>query len=66
MCIRDRLKTADQFAFNYNFKFPDFTLYNSQFVVSGNKGDLAWAGIGQYKDLSLIHIFQGKERKSRG
>ena len=45
------LKTADQFAFNYNFKFPDFTLYNSQFVVSGTKGDLAWAGIGQYKDL---------------
>lgn len=45
------LKTANQFAFNYNFKFPDFTLYNSRFDVSGNKGDLAWAGIGQYKDL---------------
>lgn len=45
------LKTANEFAFNYNFKFPDFTLYNSKFEVSGNKGDLAWAGIGQYKDL---------------
>ncbi|MEA4853783.1 MAG: penicillin-binding transpeptidase domain-containing protein [Christensenella sp.] len=45
------LNTANQFAFNYNFQFPDFTLYNSQFEVSGNKGDLAWAGIGQYNDL---------------
>ncbi|MEF9987566.1 MAG: penicillin-binding transpeptidase domain-containing protein [Christensenella sp.] len=45
------LDTAGKFAYNYNFKFPDFTLYNSKFDVSGNKGDLAWGGIGQYKDL---------------
>ncbi|MEA5002312.1 MAG: penicillin-binding protein 2 [Christensenella sp.] len=45
------LKTADEFGFNYNFKFPDFRLNNSVFEVSGNKGDLAWAGIGQYHDL---------------
>ncbi len=45
------LKTADECAYNFNFKFPDFMLYNSQFNVSGNKGDLAWAGIGQYEDL---------------
>ena len=45
------LETANKFGYNYNFQFPDFTLYNSQLNVSGNKGDLAWAGIGQYEDL---------------
>ena len=45
------LETANEFAYNYNFQFPNLTLYNSQFEVSGNMGDLAWAGIGQYNDL---------------
>lgn len=43
--------TADQFAFNYDFSFPDFNMLKSNFEVSGEKGDVAWAGIGQYKDL---------------
>ncbi len=45
-------KTAEKFGYNYEFNFPDFDLYKSSFELSGNKGDLAWAGIGQYKDLT--------------
>jgi peptidoglycan glycosyltransferase len=44
------LGTANSFGFNTDFNFSDFRLGKSNFEVSGNKGDQAWAGIGQYKD----------------
>lgn len=44
------LETANSFGFNQTFSFTDFKLGKSNFEVSANKGDLAWAGIGQYKD----------------
>ncbi len=45
------LQAAEGFMFNRPFNLPDFTLYRSSFEVSDSDGDLAWAGIGQYKDL---------------
>ncbi|MEG1656859.1 MAG: penicillin-binding transpeptidase domain-containing protein [Christensenellaceae bacterium] len=45
------MNTAEQFAFNKKFGFPDFNLATSNFELTKNLGDLAWAGIGQYKDL---------------
>jgi len=42
---------ADRFAFNYEFDFNDFNMLKSNFELSGGNYDLAWAGIGQYKDL---------------
>ncbi|PWL47790.1 MAG: hypothetical protein DBY39_04535 [Clostridiales bacterium] len=44
-------KQAEKFGFNKNFDYSDFTLYRSNFEVSSEKGDIAWAGIGQYNDL---------------
>ncbi len=47
-----RLKNkAESFGFNKTFNFADIALYKSSFEVSPEKGDVAWAGIGQYKDL---------------
>lgn len=45
----ERLKaTAENFGFNENFKFGDFTVYNSAFPESvKNMNGLVWAGIGQ-------------------
>jgi len=45
------MKAADKFGFNYEFNFPDFNMLKSSFELSNSDGDLAWAGIGQYKDL---------------
>lgn len=45
------LSQAEKFKFNRTFKYSDFTLYRSNFEVSSEKGDIAWAGIGQYNDL---------------
>ena len=45
------LSQAERFKFNKTFKYSDFTLYRSNFEVSSEKGDIAWAGIGQYNDL---------------
>ena len=42
---------ANRFLYNRNFNLSDFMLYSSQFQNSGNPGDIAWAGIGQYNDL---------------
>ena len=48
---------ADKFAFNTEFNFSDVVLYKSNFELSGNRGDLAWAGIGQYTDLvTPMHV----------
>lgn len=48
----DKLSEAAQdFGFNTDFNFSDINLYASSFENSLNKGDIAWAGIGQYKDL---------------
>jgi peptidoglycan glycosyltransferase len=42
------LDTAHRLGFNENFKFGEFTMYNSQFPESqANMSDLVWAGIGQ-------------------
>lgn len=50
------LNTANSFAFNTSFNFSDFNLTTSNFEVSDNMGDLAWAGIGQYLDtVSPMH-----------
>lgn len=47
---------AEKFGFNTAFNFADVQLYRSNFEVSGNLGDVAWAGIGQYNDLvSPLH-----------
>lgn len=43
--------TADAFLFNHEWSFPDFGMLKSSFEAGKNDGDLAWAGIGQYKDL---------------
>lgn len=45
------LKKAEQFGFNAEFGFEDVVLYQSNFEVTNNGGDIAWAGIGQYNDL---------------
>jgi len=45
------LKKAEQFGFNEEFSFEDVVLYRSNFEVTENGGDVAWAGIGQYNDL---------------
>lgn len=43
--------TADDALFNYRWHLPDFSMLESSFQAGANDGDLAWAGIGQYKDL---------------
>jgi len=45
------LSEADRFGFNKTFNFEDIILYASSFEISDSAGDVAWAGIGQYKDL---------------
>lgn len=45
------MEAAEDFAFNHEFAFSDFNMLKSNFELSGEAGDLAWAGIGQYKDL---------------
>ena len=51
-----RSAVAD-FAFNDEFNFSDVVLYKSSFELSRSEGDLAWAGIGQYKDLvTPMHV----------
>lgn len=45
------MDVATDYGFNTEFNFSDLTLYRSNFETSGNQGDLAWAGIGQYNDL---------------
>ncbi|MBP3941146.1 MAG: hypothetical protein J6D00_06630 [Christensenellaceae bacterium] len=45
------LEAAKKFGFNEEFNFSDITLYKSNFELSGKESDLAWAGVGQYKDL---------------
>lgn len=44
-------RQAEKFGFNKTFAYADLTLYRSNFELSGEAGDLAWAGIGQYNDL---------------
>lgn len=46
-------KQAEKFGFNQQFKFAgdEIELYPSNFEVTGNEGDVAWAGVGQYNDL---------------
>lgn len=47
-----RMQTAaDDALFNYAWHLPDFSMLESNFQTGSNKGDLAWAGIGQYRDL---------------
>jgi len=45
------LDKAEEFGFNQEFGFDDVVLYKSNFEVTENMGDIAWAGIGQYNDL---------------
>lgn len=45
------LDTAEKMGFNTAFSFPDFNMLKSNFEVSDSSGDLAWSGVGQYKDL---------------
>ncbi len=45
------LEEAEEFGFNEDFGFEDVVLYRSNFEVTDNGGDIAWAGIGQYNDL---------------
>lgn len=42
---------ADSCLFNHPWHLPDFSMLESSFQPGTNDGDLAWAGIGQYKDL---------------
>lgn len=44
-------RTADAFLFNHDWHFPDFAMLASSYTPGSNEGDLAWSGIGQYKDL---------------
>ena len=46
-------KQAEKFGFNQQFKFAgdEIELYPSNFEVTGNEGDIGWAGVGQYNDL---------------
>ena len=43
--------SADDALFNHPWNLPDFSMLESSFQPGNNDGDLAWAGIGQYKDL---------------
>ena len=45
------LDAANDFGFNKDFKFDDIILYASNFEISDEPGDNAWAAIGQHKDL---------------
>lgn len=45
------LEEAEEFGFNRDFGFEDVVLYRSNFEVTENGGDIAWAGIGQFNDL---------------
>lgn len=42
---------ADSFLFNHEWNFADFVMLASSYSAGSNDGDLAWSGIGQYKDL---------------
>lgn len=42
---------ADDCMYNHPWHLPDFSMLQSSFEAGSNGGDLAWAGIGQYKDL---------------
>ena len=42
---------AEKFLYNTEFNFDDLMLYSSNFDSSSNRGDVAWAGIGQFNDL---------------
>ncbi|MBR3295878.1 MAG: hypothetical protein IKI62_06500 [Clostridia bacterium] len=54
---RDLLKQAERFRFNTAFDYSDIILYRSNFEVSQDEGDVAWAGIGQYNDLvTPMHV----------
>lgn len=46
-------KQAEKFGFNQEFRFSgdELELYSSNFEVTNNEGDIAWAGVGQYNDL---------------
>lgn len=51
------LETANRFKFNTSFDFSDFVMAKSNFSTSDQIGDLAWSGIGQYKDtVSPLHM----------
>ena len=51
------LETANRFKFNTDFDFSDFVMAKSSYISSDQSGDLAWAGIGQYKDtVSPLHM----------
>lgn len=43
--------TADESLFNFHWDFADFSMLESNYKAGSNDGDLAWSGIGQYKDL---------------
>lgn len=45
------LGAADACFFNHPWHLPDFSMLESSFQTGNNDGDLAWAGIGQFKDL---------------
>lgn len=45
------MQEASKFGFNKEWNFSDINLYRSNFEVSEEEGDVAWAGIGQYNDL---------------
>lgn len=48
----DRLTAAaDTFLFNHDWKLADFVMLASSYSAGSNDGDLAWSGIGQYRDL---------------
>lgn len=42
---------ADSFLFNFHWDFADFSVLESNYKAGSNAGDLAWSGIGQYRDL---------------
>lgn len=45
------LDKANSVMFNTDFALSDFSLYKSNYENSQDKGDVAWAAIGQYNDL---------------
>jgi peptidoglycan glycosyltransferase len=49
-------KEAEKFAFNVDFMFDDIIAYQSMYETPEDDIDLAWSGVGQYKDLvSPLH-----------
>ncbi|MBD5559493.1 MAG: hypothetical protein HDQ87_03915 [Clostridia bacterium] len=48
----DRMtQTADRFLFNHAWHLADFAMLESSYSAGSNNGDLAWSGVGQYRDL---------------